>query len=807
MKHTVIASVVLFLSACDLFDTNLTVDAADSLNVIPEIDASNFTASSGQLTLDPSTLKVTYANDSLAKTASNLVTDINFLLGSSMATAAKVDACGSDSNTICLSSTNPDAINPWQLIQSYTLTIDTDSGISIVGGGQSGVIHGTQTMLQLIAINKADPGSTSNIPTGKITDGPAFKERSVMLDVGRKYFEVSYIKRLIRLMAYYKMNYLHLHFTEWNAFRLNDPDNYKGLAPVDESYSKADIQEIQAYADSYGISVIPEIDIPAHSTQIVNYFKGLSPSINLSFDSDSTCSKMDDFMPQTGQTPGWTIDVTNPDALPKIEALINNFIPWFQKDSDGNDYVYQNQYFHVGGDEWPTNAVMNACGILKTACDNDPDSCKCPNNVSPLVKCLTTESYAPGGLFVNFINQIQEGLFSDPNGPKMRMWTGWNAALKDGSNPNLPPPKYGLSSVDPDPNIVIDAWLIKGVPTSGTLNNTSYQMTYLSPGFSFQPWDYPPPEEYLANQWAPNVYIIKNHPLESNSGAIYSDATTVLGSGLHVWADGTNKNIDGTDYRPDEFYHTLLQRPLMLIANRAWAGNSTATQPDSLCKDANGTQFTGLQNFIGKITAIGEMPYTAADPMQPLTADSIDVPAKTPVPVSSKMSGATDDLPIPWTLAATIVLNDTPTDGDLIYLLTSEIFSTKEGGGYKTDHFSVNLRDKSGQASYTNGLAKTGDDGIGSQQAKCNTVGTHVFNTDNNVFSSKAIPHHIKIVGDIAGVHFYLKLKDEDDYTLQGSGFGNMSLPMLNFGSEDNSVGFTITDLNIQAVADHPKQP
>ena len=115
-----------------------------------------------------------------------------------------------------------------------------------------------QSLLQLFAQDR-------NLQRGSIRDFPRFGERGFMIDAGRQYFEIAYIESLIRKLAWMKMNFIHLHFTEWQAFRLKS-DLFPGLAP-EQSYSKEDIRRIQEYAATYHIMVVPEIDLPAHAIQ------------------------------------------------------------------------------------------------------------------------------------------------------------------------------------------------------------------------------------------------------------------------------------------------------------------------------------------------------------------------------------------------------------------------------------------------------------------------------------------------------------------------------------------------------------
>ena len=114
--------------------------------------------------------------------------------------------------------------------------MDISGQVLITAGTTSGAFYGMQSLLQLFV-------QDNKIQNGLIRDFPNYAERGFMLDLGRKYFEIEYIETLIRKLAWMKMNFIHLHFTDWNAFRLKS-DLFPGLA-AEQSYSKEEIRRIQ----------------------------------------------------------------------------------------------------------------------------------------------------------------------------------------------------------------------------------------------------------------------------------------------------------------------------------------------------------------------------------------------------------------------------------------------------------------------------------------------------------------------------------------------------------------------------------
>ena len=117
----------------------------------------------------------------------------------------------------------------------------------------------------------------NRIPNIEIHDWAAYPFRGFMHDTGRNYQPVSLLKETLDLMAFYKLNYFHWHLTDYPAWRieckaypqLNDPQYHRKGRDEGKFYTYDEIREVIAYARERGITVVPEIDMPGHST----YFK------------------------------------------------------------------------------------------------------------------------------------------------------------------------------------------------------------------------------------------------------------------------------------------------------------------------------------------------------------------------------------------------------------------------------------------------------------------------------------------------------------------------------------------------------
>ena len=205
----------------------------------------------------------------LGQTASILVEDLKELMGWEYT----ITTGKAKKNAIYLSLSQPDE----QLgNEGYVLAINNK--VSIEAPTAQGVFWGTRTLLQMLYRQEA------TLAKGTTRDWPEFPSRGFMLDVGRKFFTLDYLKQQIKVMSFYKMNEFQIHLNDngfpqffdndWNktyaAFRL-ESERFPGLTSKDGSYTKKEFTELQRMGMAYGVNVIPEIDIPAHSLAFTHY--------------------------------------------------------------------------------------------------------------------------------------------------------------------------------------------------------------------------------------------------------------------------------------------------------------------------------------------------------------------------------------------------------------------------------------------------------------------------------------------------------------------------------------------------------
>ena len=155
-------------------------------------------------------------------------------------------------------------------------------GVVITAQTGAGLFHGVQTLRQLLPVR-----GTGTVPAVRISDRPRYAFRSGELDVARHFFPVAAVEQYIDLLAQYKFNYLHLHLTDDQGWRIaiTGRPALTGVGAETEVgggaggfYTAAQYRQIVAYAAERYITVIPEIDMPGHSNAALTAYPGLDCS-------------------------------------------------------------------------------------------------------------------------------------------------------------------------------------------------------------------------------------------------------------------------------------------------------------------------------------------------------------------------------------------------------------------------------------------------------------------------------------------------------------------------------------------------
>lgn len=168
--------------------------------------------------------------------------------------------------------------------EAYHMVINNSIHIS---GPAKGCFWATRTILQILE-QSPEHGT---VPRGSITDFPHWPIRGFVLDAGRKFFPMAFLREYVKFMSYYKMSDFHVHLNDgafkqfynnnwdstYSAFRL-ESSTYPALTAKDGHYTKAEFIALQELADSFCVNIIPEIDVPAHSLAFTKVFPEIGSS-------------------------------------------------------------------------------------------------------------------------------------------------------------------------------------------------------------------------------------------------------------------------------------------------------------------------------------------------------------------------------------------------------------------------------------------------------------------------------------------------------------------------------------------------
>lgn len=178
-----------------------------------------------------------------------------------------------EKGAVCLALGKPD-----KTLGEEGYRMDVRSEVTIEAPTSKGVFWGTRTLLQMIH------NQPEGLMKGRATDFPLYPNRGFMIDVARKFFTMDFLRDYVKILSFYKLNELQVHLNDngfvqffgndWNktyaAFRL-ESERFPGLTAKDGSYTKEEFRDFQLMAARYGINVIPEIDVPAHSLSFTHY--------------------------------------------------------------------------------------------------------------------------------------------------------------------------------------------------------------------------------------------------------------------------------------------------------------------------------------------------------------------------------------------------------------------------------------------------------------------------------------------------------------------------------------------------------
>jgi len=306
----------------------------------------------------------------------------------------------------------------------YNLSIESNK-IAINAASNPGLFYGIQTLLQLLPTDKDSINNSQfQIPQLSITDYPRFQYRGMHLDVGRHFFGVDEVKKYLDYMAFHKFNTFHWHLTEDQGWRIeikkyplltsvggfrngtiighhpgtgNDSIHYGGF------YTQQEIKDVIKYAKDRYITIIPEIEMPGHSSAAIAAYPKLS-----CFPDESTLVKSN--TPWAGSRSGKQVQQTW-GVFEDVYCPSEYTFKFLENVLDEVMQLFPSKYIHIGGDECPKEAWKRSAFCQKLIKE----------------KNLKDEN----GLQTYFISRIEKYLNS-----KGRNIIGWDEILEGGLTPN-----------------------------------------------------------------------------------------------------------------------------------------------------------------------------------------------------------------------------------------------------------------------------------------------------------------------------------------------------------------------------------
>lgn len=271
---------ILFLFICPLLAVACNKRVVADYNVIPQVQ--NLSVKDGDVYVFDSSRKLVYDNQDSRRSLELFAQDLEELVGirPSVAEGTSDDAKGNVYFTLGLQDGRKEA---------YSINVSSD-GILVRAVAPEGIYRATRTLLKSVGTEKT---SSVEFPSAEVSDWPRFGYRGLMLDVSRHFSDVEMVKRTIDMLALHQLNIFHWHLTDDQGWRIeikSHPEltevgawrddtvvgRYLGGTdyPTDGKrhggfYTQEQIREIVAYAKERYIEIIPEIDLPGHTSAVL----------------------------------------------------------------------------------------------------------------------------------------------------------------------------------------------------------------------------------------------------------------------------------------------------------------------------------------------------------------------------------------------------------------------------------------------------------------------------------------------------------------------------------------------------------
>ncbi len=297
----------------------------------------------GSITLDAPSPEISEQWEVVRRLAGRLDRAVDHATGPVLSVAASVDSSGA------------------LVADGYHVAFDGNHA-TVVAGAQSGVRYAFTSLAQLVGRPSADDGTHVHAGDGgtpvavpsRIDDAPTLPFRGVHLDLARRWYEPDVVLRLIDLAAWRKLNRVHLHLTDDEAWRFDVPAFPElatvggthghglpigplcasGAAPYGRAYTNAEIASWVQRADELGVVLVPEVDVPGHCHAALTALPSLRDP-----DDASTASSVQGY-PRNVLIPG------HPGTMEFLDAVFTTLAQRFPS----------SPVFHIGGDEVPAGA-------------------------------------------------------------------------------------------------------------------------------------------------------------------------------------------------------------------------------------------------------------------------------------------------------------------------------------------------------------------------------------------------------------------------------------------------------------------
>lgn len=357
--------------------------------------------------------------------------------------------------------------------EGYVITIG--SNVKITSSGESGIMHGMRTVLQLLL-------AQGFLQYGTIVDYPVMPERALHIDIGRKFYTAEWIKDRIREMSRFRLNTLQLHFSENEGFRLmsgKHPEVASG-----EYITNEQVKEILQTAARYHIAVIPSLDSPGH----LGYALRSHPEWLLK-DAEGTASL-------------GALDITNGAARKFVLDLIDEYAELFAGSS----------HFHIGGDEFIDFGQF----------DKYPQLAEYARNVLKISGGTGVDTY------IDYLNGIAKHL-------EARGWTvrAWNDGLYRADQTQKVAPKSSIQITYwtkwHEQMAPVETFLSKGHRVLNYNDAYFYYVLGENAGYTY------PTGEKISSDWHPGLFPQRSGGVKQEYAAPYPPE--LIGCSFSIWSD------------------------------------------------------------------------------------------------------------------------------------------------------------------------------------------------------------------------------------------------------------------------------